>query len=183
MRPFILVGIENTERRRDMTGPTTNDADRKIAPRIGGSATFRQFIKDELMPAVTARYRTTGETAVVGESLAGLFVMETFFVEPGLFDIYIAVDPSLWWNKGQLVESAGERLRAWPSLDRTLYFASSDEKEMIELTGRLADTLRRLAPAALQWHYEAMPEETHGTIYHPAALRAFRMLFTPRRRQ
>ena len=24
MRPFILVGIENTERRRDMTGPTDN---------------------------------------------------------------------------------------------------------------------------------------------------------------
>ena len=34
MRPFILVGIENTERRRDMTGPTTVEADRRIAPRV-----------------------------------------------------------------------------------------------------------------------------------------------------
>nr|WP_240731432.1 alpha/beta hydrolase-fold protein [Hymenobacter radiodurans] len=32
MRPFIVVGIQNTERRRDMTGPTTNVEDRKIAP-------------------------------------------------------------------------------------------------------------------------------------------------------
>src|SRR5215213_9846655 len=31
MRPFILVGIENTERRRDMTGPTTVEEDRRIA--------------------------------------------------------------------------------------------------------------------------------------------------------
>src|SRR3954469_16975272 len=27
MRPFVLVGIENTERRRDLTGPTQNEAD------------------------------------------------------------------------------------------------------------------------------------------------------------
>lgn len=36
MRPFILMGIENTERRRDMTGPTENAEDKKIAPRVGG---------------------------------------------------------------------------------------------------------------------------------------------------
>src|ERR1044071_7125394 len=39
MRPFILVGIENTQRRRDLTGPTQNEEDKKIAPRVGGSAT------------------------------------------------------------------------------------------------------------------------------------------------
>src|SRR4029079_2326729 len=44
MRPFILVGIENTERRRDLTGPTENPEDRKIAPRVGGSAAFRKFL-------------------------------------------------------------------------------------------------------------------------------------------
>ncbi len=41
MRPVIVVGIENTERRRDMTGPTEVASDRAIAPRVGGSAAFR----------------------------------------------------------------------------------------------------------------------------------------------
>src|SRR5690349_7669376 len=59
MRPFLLVGIENTQRRRDMTGPTENESDRKIAVRVGGSAAFRTFIRTELMPAVKRRYRTT----------------------------------------------------------------------------------------------------------------------------
>src|SRR5512146_2145962 len=86
MRPFLLVGIENTQRRRDMTGPTENAEDRKIAPQVGGSAAFRSFIRSELMPLVKQRYRTTGETAIVGESLAGLFVVETFLLEPDLFD-------------------------------------------------------------------------------------------------
>ncbi len=45
------------------------------------------------MPEMRGRYRTTGETAIVGESLAGLFVVETFLLEPDLFDTYIAIDP------------------------------------------------------------------------------------------
>ncbi len=43
MRPFLLVGIENTQRRRDMSGPTENEEDKKIAPRVGGSGAFRKF--------------------------------------------------------------------------------------------------------------------------------------------
>jgi predicted alpha/beta superfamily hydrolase len=179
MRPFLLVGIENTQRRRDLTGPTENAEDKKIAPRVGGSKEFRAFIRDELMPQVKTRYRTTNETAIVGESLAGLFVVETFLLEPELFDSYIAFDPSLWWNNQRLVNGAGERLRAQPGLEKSLYFASSDEKGIAEITRRFAEILTRAAPSGLRWHYEKMPEETHATIFHPAALKAFRALFKP----
>jgi predicted alpha/beta superfamily hydrolase len=181
MRPFLLVGIENTQRRRDLTGPTRVERDKKIAPRVGGSEAFRRFIRDELMPRVKARYRTTPEAAIVGESLAGLFVVETFLLEPELFDTYIALDPSLWWNNQELIHSAAERLRSRPSLEKTLYLASSDEKEIVETTQRLAEVLSKNAPPKIHWHYERMPEETHGTIYHPAALRAFRAVFGPRK--
>jgi predicted alpha/beta superfamily hydrolase len=177
MRPFLLVGIENTERRRDMTGPTDRDEDRKIAVRVGGSAAFRSFIRTELMPRVNARYRTTGETAIVGESLAGLFVVETFFREPDLFDTYLAFDPSLWWNNHQLVTEALERLRDRSARRKTLYLASSAERELAALTQQLATVLQNGAFPGLQWHYVPMPEETHATIYHPAAMRAFRTLF------
>src|SRR6478672_6505052 len=112
MRPFMLVGIENTQRRRDLTGPTQNPDDKKIAPQVGGSAAFRRFVRAELMPVINARYRTTRETAIMGESLAGLFVVETFFLEPDMFDTYIAFDPSVWWNKGEIVNRAADRLRA-----------------------------------------------------------------------
>lgn len=179
MRPFLLVGIENTERRRDMTGPTENPEDKKIAPRVGGSEAFRRFLREELMPQVKGRYRTAPETAIVGESLAGLFVVETFLLEPDLFDTYIAFDPSLWWNNRKLVKDAGERLRARPRPGKALYLASSDEKEIAEDAQRFAEALGKEAPAGLRWHYEKMPEEKHSTIYHPAALRAFRALFKP----
>jgi predicted alpha/beta superfamily hydrolase len=179
MRPFVLVGIENTQRRRDMTGPTRNDDDRKIAPQVGGSAAFRAFIRSELMPAVSGRYRTTPETAIMGESLAGLFVVETLFVEPDLFDTYIALDPSLWWNHNDLVTTAARRLSDLGPRPKTLFLASSGEEELVRLTKQLAKQLKKGAPSSLTWHYEAMPAETHATIYHPAALAALRRVFTP----
>jgi predicted alpha/beta superfamily hydrolase len=179
MRPFILVGIENTQRRRDLTGPTENAEDKKIAPKVGESAAFRTFIRDELMPAVNSRYRTTSETAIIGESLAGLFVVETLLVEPKLFDTYIAFDPSVWWNDGALVKSAPAQLRAMGSSPKTLYIAqSSDDRG--DLGKAFAGMLRQSAPATLKWHVEPMPHETHATVYHPAALMALRRLFKPR---
>ena len=177
MRPFILVGIENTERRRDMTGPTTNPEDKKIAPRVGGSAAFRQFIRTELMPAIKARYRTTSETAIVGESLAGLFVVETLMREPDMFDTYIAFDPSLWWNNQKLVKDAAEHLRSTLKSEKILFVASSADN--VVDSQPFADILAKNAPPNVHWHYEKMPEEKHSTIYHPAALKAFRFVFKP----
>lgn len=179
MRPFLLVGIENTERRRDMTGPTTVASDRKIAPRVGGSAAFRAFIRDELIPEIGRRYRTTGERAIVGESLAGLFVVETYLQEPGLFDTYIALDPSVWWNDSAMVKAA-PRTGSAPAGAR-LWMATSSEPTIARLTAEFAASLRRRGVSEPALRLVPMPEETHATIYHPAAMRAFRALFAPPR--
>lgn len=178
MRPFILVGIENTQRRRDLTGPTTNADDRKIAPRVGGSAAFRQFIRRELMPAVRQRYRTTAETALVGESLAGLFTVETLLLEPDLFDTYLAFDPSLWWSNGQLAQLATRQLPTYRGPAKTLYLATSSQGDTAA-TRRLAAALPAAAGRVITACYDPLPAETHATIYHPAALRGFRRVLQP----
>jgi len=179
MRPCVLVGIENTSRRRDMTGPTAVAEDLRIAPVVGGSAAFRRFIREELMPTIRARYPTTGEAAIVGESLAGLFVVETFFLERDLFRGYIAIDPSLWWAGGELVNTAASRLGASPPAVAAVFLASSDEPALARLTAELAAVLESHRSEAFTLHYAPMPEESHATVYHPAALRAFRAMFPP----
>ncbi len=179
MRPFLLVGIENTQRRRDLTGPTKNAEDRKIAPKVGESKAFRQFLRNELMPEIKRRYRTTGETAIVGESLAGLFVVETLLQEPDLFNTYIAFDPSLWWNDGALVKNAKTLLRKKTISGKTLYLATSDQKEISAIARDFVAVLEKEASGRVIVHYQPMPEETHATIYHPAAIRAFRKVFKP----
>jgi predicted alpha/beta superfamily hydrolase len=179
MRPFLLVGIENTERRRDMTGPTTREDDRKIAPRVGGSAAFRRFVRDELIPEVERRYATTRERAIVGESLAGLFVVETFLLEPDLFDTYIAFDPSLWWNGERLVADAAGLPGARAGAGKTLWLATSGDADLGGAVERLGRALADARAGGPRVHHQPLPDERHATIYHPAALRAFRALFAP----
>ena len=165
VRPVLVVGIPNTQRRRDLTPPSDVASDRAIAPQIGGSAAFRRFIREELIPEIDRRYRTTPERTIIGESLAGLFVVETFLEEPSLFRHYVALDPSLWWNGGALVASAGMRLAAFDSTPRSLYFAASQDAEVRGGPSQLADLIRRSPPPGLRWRFELRRDLTHATIF------------------
>ncbi len=175
IRPVIVVGIENTERRRDLPGPTTIPEEQKEAPKAGGNERFRKFLRDELKPMIAARYRTTAESAIIGESLAGLFVIETFIVEPALFDGYIAADPSLWWNDQALVRGAGSQV-AWMTGPKSLYVATSEMQDGVDA---LLTMMRIYAPAGVTWKHEPMPDEHHGSLYPTAALHGIRMVFAP----
>ena len=75
--PLILVGIETVQRRSEITPPVSDPAayQAELGATPGGSAQFRRFIADEIKPWVEARYRTSGNDAVIGESLAGLFMI------------------------------------------------------------------------------------------------------------
>ena len=172
--PVIVVGIENTVRRRDLTGPTTVARDAELAPVNGGSAAFRAFIGDELFPEIGRRYRVDGRRAIVGESLAGLFVVESLLLTPGMFDIHIAMDPSLWWNDHDLVRRAPELLAAFPAKPLTLWFAGSDTEDIQTFTEQLATILGNKAPAQLTWTYSPQPGEHHNTIFRATKESAFR---------
>jgi hypothetical protein len=176
IRPVIVVGIENTERRRDLVGPTVIADEQKAAPHAGGADKFRRFLREELKPEIEKRYRTTKESAIIGESLAGLFVIETFVVEPTLFDGYIAADPSVWWNEQHVVRNAAPELASWSAGPKQLYVATSEEVEMEQGVRELL-TLLGIYKPPVTWTYEPMPAEHHSTIYPTAALHGIRLLF------
>ena len=180
MAPVILVGIENTQRRRDMTGPAEVDKDREIAPVVGGSAAFRAFIADELIPMIDARFPGNGRRGIIGESLAGLFIVESFFVSPGMFDTWIALDPSLWWNGGRLAGGAQSWFAAQPELRGRLYLAWS-EPELIAPHARvLAAALKTAAPTGVQWQAVERSDLDHATIYRTLAPEVLPALYPPR---
>ncbi len=179
MRALIIVGIENTQRRRDLTGPTDIATDRAIAPQVGGSPAFRAFLRDELLPKVQARYRGNGETAIIGESLAGLFVLETCMESPELFDTCIALSPSLWWNDHALVRALPARLNARPHWRARWYLASANEDNIAPETAAFARALAAGAPAGLRWQYEPRPDLRHDTIYRTLAPVVLPQLFAP----
>lgn len=161
--PMVLVGIENTERQRDLTGPTDVASDREIAPLVGGSAAFRGFIERELMPQIRLFYRVNDDTAIIGESLAGLFAVETLFLQPELFDTYIALDPSLGWNAEQWWREAGTRLEKSQDLRARLLLASAGDSG--PSSAHLVDALCRNPLPNLHWSYAPHPELGHANIF------------------
>lgn len=177
-RDVIVVGVASVDRRNELALPTGNPELIARYPTQGESERFRRFLAEEVQPFVEGRFRGSGETALMGESLAGLFVVETFLKAPEMFDAFVAVSPSLWWDGGRLAEQAGAHLRDHSNEPRTLILTLGDEgPEMQAPMDRLVANLRDHAMPALDWSFTPRPGESHATIYHGAALDAFRRLF------
>ncbi|WP_339742829.1 alpha/beta hydrolase-fold protein [uncultured Maricaulis sp.] len=177
-REFILVGVQTENRYLELTAPSQLENDLRWIPENGGASQYREHLLDEVKPYIEARYRTSGEDAIIGESMAGLFIAETFLRAPDSFDHYIAVSPSLWWRGEGLSHEAADLLAAGGFGGHSLYLTIADEGEDMQ-TGmdRLVAALEAGAPEDLTWWYQPMPDEHHNTIYNPAALRALRLTF------
>lgn len=178
-REMIVVGVETKDRRRELTFPAVTDVSlRTEYPTHGSSEKFRAFIMREVKPWVEQHYRTDGFDAVMGESLAGLFVTETFLKQPDAFDGYIAIDPSLWWDKEALARAAPALLAQQKPGAHTLFMAIADSGLAMRLgQAQLAAAVKAAALPDLAFTYVQMFDERHGTIYHRAALDALRLVF------
>lgn len=163
--PIILVGIENTERGRDLTGYSESEYDAQFCPQTDGAKKFRAFIIKELMPEINKQYRTSNRKGLIGESLSGLFVMETLMQHPESFDFYIAFDPSLWWNDHYLVRNATKLFEKFPDKNIKLWFAGSSAEDISEYTTELNEILKNKVPSKLKWKYSNESKEKHHTIF------------------
>ena len=179
-RDLVVVGVETRDRRAELTYPSADPAEARDFPTHGQSAAFRAFLTGELMPAVRARYRTSGEDALIGESLAGLFVLETFLKAPATAQTYVAISPSLWWDQARLGRDCATDLARGTYVGRALYLALAAEGgTMREGVLAVVDALRAAPPAGLRWTFSDRPDLEHSTIYHREALEALVWAFAP----
>lgn len=169
----IIVGIETKDRRAELTWRSSDPAEIRDFPTNGNAAAFRKFLTDEVKPLIEKTYRTNGEDALMGESLAGLFVAETFLKHPKAADAYIAISPSLWWDNGALGKEARKILDDFPKGEREIYLAIADEKGAMR-DGMLAivAALKKEKPKGVAWTFSDRPDLSHATIYHREALEA-----------
>ncbi|WP_188055270.1 alpha/beta hydrolase [Sphingosinithalassobacter sp. CS137] len=175
---MVVVGIETGDRVNELA-PTASDPEILAEyPTAGQAERFRRHLADEVIPFVEARYSLTGERAVIGESLAGLFIVDTFLTQPDLFDSYLAISPSLWWDRVAVGRTAGAALDAQDGAERRLYLTVADKGGLHQLgMDLLVAALRQRAPEGLRWTYVPRPDEAHSTIYHGAALDALRWAY------
>lgn len=180
--PMIIVGITNYDHNRmnDLTptrpkggfdGTTDTSA-------FGGGEKFLQFISSEVMPYVESHYKTEPFKIFVGHSMGGLLAFHCFVNHPDMFNAYIAVSPSLWWDSALLVRQADKKLIGNKLKNKFLFFSDANEGGEFHHDVLLMDTLlRQKNMGGLIYKYAYYPDETHGSEPIKAVYDALRFIY------
>jgi predicted alpha/beta superfamily hydrolase len=181
----IVVGIANTDRKRDFTYPTTIEEDKKRYPAAGHSDQFISFLQNELQPYIAKKYKANNSRAIIGESLGGLLVTEILLKKPTLFDMYIIVSPSLWWDNGSLLNLPSDLLQQNFSQKTRIYIGvgkeglgPSDIPHVMEVDANLlAEKLKNSKSKNVNVYFDYLPDENHATVSHQAIFNAIKILY------
>lgn len=181
----IVVGIATVDRRRDFTFPTTLEKDKKRFPTTGHSDKFIAFIEKELQPFIDKKYKTTSSKTIIGQSLGGLLETEILFKKPFLFNKYVIVSPSLWWDNGSLLNQDSEIFLEKFSQHTEIYIAVGKEgltpteiPRVMEVDANLlAEKVKASKSKNIKVYFDYFPAENHGTILHPAVANSFKFFY------
>ncbi|MCD2260823.1 alpha/beta hydrolase [Psychroserpens luteolus] len=170
----IVVGISNVDRKRDFTYPTSNKKDKADFPTTGKSEAFINFLGTELQPYIDQNYRTNTTKTIIGQSLGGLLATEILFKKPDLFDNYIIVSPSLWWDDNSLLKS---KPKAYTT-KKSIYVGVGKEGPIMEKAATdLFKTLKSNKKENTQVYFGFFEDLDHGDTLHLAVYDAFELLF------
>lgn len=195
---MIVVGIPNTNRTRDLT-PTHSDIDlpfvnKGLSEQSGGGEKFTEFLEKELIPYIDSKYPTAPYKTLIGHSFGGLTVMNVLANHTNLFNSYVAIDPSMWWDKQKFLKETTKTLTTKNLANVSLFLgvANTMEDNMdlqkvrkdtsvitkhIRSALDLNDFLSQNKKSNLQYQYKYYKDDNHGSIPLIATYDALRFLF------
>jgi len=158
----IIVGVVNEDRNKDLTPhyiPVKDDSDA-----LGNGQRFLAFIKDEVIPFINARYRSSGYNMLSGHSRAGLFSFYAMLEEPELFDAHFCYSPA-FFRGDQII---AQKLEQFLATNKTepFVFMSLGEEENAKMKNGFDQIVRMLNlndSSAARFHHEYTPHAHHGT--------------------
>ncbi|ABL98945.1 alpha/beta hydrolase-fold protein [Shewanella amazonensis] len=168
--PMIVVGVA-TQGQADYIKSTTWASERE-GDEFGGADTLMAYLKDELLPLIDGKFRTSGKNAIAGYSLGGLFTLEAMMADDTPFSAFLAMSPSAWYDDYGI----NDRMAAYIKKHRTmppLFLSVANEEGMgVQPLFKLIETSMPNSGVVFK-HY---PDETHYTTAMPALLDALAYL-------
>lgn len=176
MPEMIIVGVLNTNRRRDLT-PAIGGVRR--TNRSGGGEDFLRFLTDELRPFVEREYRTEDYSVLVGHSLGGLLTVHSWLTRPDAFDAHIAISPAVYWGESASIAAARAELPSRGDRNDYLFIGLGEfeGRAITDATNALVEVLEESAPESMRWTFQDFPGENHQTVPYDALHRGLRDLF------
>ena len=171
MPEMIVVGIQNTNRTRDMTPTKTERAN------SGGGENFMKFIEQEVIPFVEKNYRIQPFRIFAGHSLGGLTAVYAFVTRPDLFNAYIAASPVLHWDNKYVIKRAEELFKQKRDFNKTLFITVGDEPDYMEGFNAFQDLLKKTKPKDLDFEFRQFKDENHASAVLPAYYHGLRKVF------
>lgn len=140
----------------------------------GGAPEFRRFLKEELIPFVEREYRVRHDRTLVGHSYGGLFASWVAFTDPGLFQRYVVVSPSLWYDDHLMLDVERRYAATHAGLPARIFFTVgarevNAQRNMVTDLRRLVRQVERRQYEGLRLRLRVLPEDTHNSIF-PAGL-------------
>jgi len=180
MPKSIVIGIANVDRKRDFTFPTTIKKDKEDFPTTGGSANFINFLANEVMPFVEQKFKTNASKTIIGQSLGGLLATEILLKQSKLFNNYVMISPSLWWDKQSLLKNAETVINIQKLISTNVYIAVGEEgKVMKDDAKKLAEVLQKNKD--LKVSFEVFENEDHATILHNSVYQILLKMYAKRK--
>lgn len=195
---MIVVGITNTNRNRDLT-PTHSDVDPPFVPKglseqSGGGENFTAFLEKELIPYIDSKYPTAPYKTLIGHSFGGLTVMNILTNHTSLFNSYIAIDPSMWWDHDQFLKETTKKLATKNLAGISLFLAAANTMDAsmnivkvrrdttlftrhIRSILSLNDFLKQNKKSNLNYDYKYYNEDDHGSVPLIATYDGLRFIF------
>jgi predicted alpha/beta superfamily hydrolase len=148
----------------------------------GGNERFLQFIREELMPYVNSHYKTEPNNILAGHSFGGLAAVYCLSAHPEMFQMYISVSPSLWWDREYVLKLADQKLKKGAVLNKKLFLSDANEGVSDSSTFhtnvlKLDAILKAKTLTGLHYQYNYYSNETHMTEPLPAYYDALRFIY------
>jgi predicted alpha/beta superfamily hydrolase len=170
---FIIVGIKNTNRSKDIFPEEITYPD---GSKDGGRANqYLDFVRDELIPRVATSFRTTDYRILYGTSNTGFTAVHALFRNPDLASAYIAASATL---SVPSFRSAREKLIAdfkGGNRQLVLVVGENDLPTVLSLNAALKEAVAVAAPAGLTCRLRVIESGEH--VPPGALLDGLRALF------
>lgn len=180
----IVIGIATVDRRRDFTFPSTIESEKKNFPTTGHSDKFISFLEEELKPFINNKYKTNSSAMLIGQSLGGLLASEILLKRPEMFNKYLIISPSIWWDNGsllnqsnQVIEKLSQKTDVYIGVGKEGLTPGEFPRVMEVDANLLVEKLNNSKNKNIAVYFDYLPDEDHATISHQAIFNGLRMLY------